>query len=68
MFFFKEKEPEMVEIKGHYLTCPVCANKYFQKKRTTIQAIFSWYVSANCYICSECNYIYWFKHIPETQQ
>ena len=29
MNLFKNKEPELVEVKGNKLSCPVCSNKYF---------------------------------------
>ena len=29
MNLFKKKEPQLVEVKGNQLSCPVCANTYF---------------------------------------
>ena len=67
MQLFKAKEQQTVQVKGHDLSCPVCANKYFWTRRaqlnTSVASFFGldWANrSATCFVCSECTYIYWF--------
>ena len=67
--FFSKKEPEEIYIKGKQLECPVCHNKLFDKKKSVVMGfLLQAGINANTYICSECSYIYWFKHNPDTQQ
>jgi len=61
MFFQKNSEPEIVEIKGHQLVCPVCGNKYFERKVTVYSNMWRFFRPSVCYICSECDHIFWFK-------
>jgi uncharacterized protein with PIN domain len=59
MKLFKKKEPQMIEVKGHILVCPICSNKLFRTRSTFVSQVFGtgW---TRCFICSECTYIYWF--------
>ncbi len=67
MKLFKKKEPQTVEVKGHELICPICANKYFWSRQVQLNRSITTFFkldwtdrSATCFICSECTYIFWF--------
>jgi hypothetical protein len=67
MKLLKQKEPQVVEVKGHALSCPICSNKKFWTRRpqlnTSIASFFGldWANrSATCFVCSECTHISWF--------
>lgn len=64
---FKRKDPQYVSIKGKALECPVCGNKRFWNRRILLNTSAATFFDldwanrkAICYICSDCNYIYWF--------
>ena len=64
---FKKNEPELVEVKGNQLSCPICSNKYFWSRNaqlnTSVASFFGidWANrSATCFVCSDCTYIFWF--------
>ncbi|MES2278739.1 MAG: hypothetical protein V4592_22100 [Bacteroidota bacterium] len=60
MNLFKRKEPQMMEVKGHQLICPICSNNLFWKKKTlgNLGGFFRDWSTA--VVCSECTYIFWF--------
>lgn len=67
MSIFKEDEPLAIDIKGHELSCPICGNKSFWTRQAQLNtAVASFFNldwanrSANCFVCSNCTYIYWF--------
>ena len=60
MKLFKKKEPQLIEVKGNQLCCPICTNKYFWSRNaqlnTSIASFFGldWVNrSATCFVCSE---------------
>ncbi len=64
---FKKKEPQTVDVAGHALVCPVCANKLFWTRKAQLNSSVSTFFnldwtdrSARCFVCSECTYIFWF--------
>jgi len=61
------KEPQTIEVKGHQLVCPVCANKYFWIRRAQLNKSLTTFFkldwvdrSATCFVCSDCTHISWF--------
>lgn len=67
MKLFKKKEPQTVAVKGHQLTCPICANKLFWTRKVQLNRSITTFFkldwidsAANCFVCSNCTYIYWF--------
>ena len=69
MSFFSKKtrKPFPIQVKENQLTCGVCGNDHFFKKRillnTSILTFFKldWLnKSATCFVCSECTHIIWF--------
>lgn len=65
--FYKNKEPQTVQVKGNDLCCPVCSNKYFWSRNaqlnTWVASLFNFdwaNRSARCFVCSDCTYIFWF--------
>ena len=60
MNIFKKQDPQMMEVKGHQLICPICSNNLFWKKNTlgTLGGFFRDWSTA--VVCSECTYIFWF--------
>jgi len=67
MALFKKKEPRTVEVKGHELKCPICANKYFWARRAQLNRSITTFFKldwtdrvATCFVCSDCTYIFWF--------
>jgi hypothetical protein len=68
MNLFKKKEPQPILVQHKQLQCPVCQNQLFWAKRvqlnTSVATLFGldWANrSAQCFICSECTYIFWFQ-------
>ena len=67
MRLFKKAEPQSVDVKGHPLLCPICANTLFWTRRAQLNSAVSTFFkldwtdrSATCFVCSECTYIFWF--------
>ena len=67
MSLFKKKEPQNITVKGKELLCPVCGHNEFWTRtaqlNTSIATFFGFdwaNRSANCFVCSECTYVYWF--------
>lgn len=63
---FKKKEaPQLVEVKGHSLICPIYSNDKFWPRTYLLDNSFFTQSKlgskrAQCFICSECTYIHWF--------
>jgi len=57
---FKKEEPQMMEVKGHQLICPICSNNLFWKKNIlgNLGGFFNDWSTA--VVCSECTYVFWF--------
>jgi predicted nucleic-acid-binding Zn-ribbon protein len=60
-------EFEPVSVNGHDLICPVCQCNEFMNKRVLLNTAgmtllkLDWANrEANCYICRDCGYIFWF--------
>jgi hypothetical protein len=67
MGIFKQKTPDVVEVKGNKLTCPVCSCDQFWSRKaqlnTSVASFFGldWANrSARCFVCADCTYIFWF--------
>ena len=65
---WKKKQPQPIEVKGHPLVCPVCKNDHFWTRRVLLNtAVLTFFDldwtnrRAQCFVCSECTYIYWFR-------
>jgi predicted nucleic-acid-binding Zn-ribbon protein len=67
MGLFSKKEPQLINVKGILLKCPVCGNTSFWTRsaqlNTAVASFFSldWANrSATCFVCSNCTHISWF--------
>jgi predicted nucleic-acid-binding Zn-ribbon protein len=63
-----KKDPQTVEVKGKPLVCPICGNNHFWLKKILLNTAALTFLDldwanrrANCFICSECTFIYWFQ-------
>lgn len=63
----KNNGGETVEVKGHQLTCPICANTYFYQRSAQLNTSAASFFgldwankSARCFVCTSCTYIFWF--------
>jgi len=63
----KDKKARGIHIDGKQLTCPVCEGTQFWTRRTLLNTAGVSFLgfdflnkTAKNYICSNCNYIYWF--------
>ncbi len=67
MKFFQKAEPLPIEVKGHPLRCPICANNLFWTRKAQLNSAVSTFFkldwtdrSATCFVCADCTYIFWF--------
>ena len=67
MGLFSEDTPEIVEIMGKKLVCPICSNTQFWQRsaqlNTAVASFFNldWANrSATCFVCSNYTHISWF--------
>lgn len=67
MSFFKEEEPQPVEVLGNELKCPVCSNVMFWTRQAQLNTAIATFFnldwinrSATCFVCSKCTHILWF--------
>jgi len=67
MGLFKTKEPEVVEVRGNKLVCPICScDKFWNRNAQLNTSVASFFgldwanKSATCFVCADCTYIYWF--------
>ncbi len=63
----KKKEPEIVQVAGNNLRCPVCSNDHFFTRRAQLNTSAASFFgldwanrSATCFVCSNCTHISWF--------
>ena len=59
--------PEIITIKGHELTCPICKNNQFYSREAQLNTAAASFFnldwanrSATCFVCAECTHISWF--------
>jgi hypothetical protein len=67
MAAFGKKDPEIVQVAGHNLRCPVCNNDHFYSRRAQLNSAVATFFnldwanrSATCFVCSNCTHISWF--------
>lgn len=67
MSLFEKSAPQIIEIMGTPLTCPICANTNFWTRRAQLNTSVATFFNldwanrtATCYVCSECTHISWF--------
>ena len=64
---WRNQEPQNITVDGKSLVCPVCGNDLFRTRKillnTRAATLFDVEFAnrrAYCYVCSNCQYIYWF--------
>lgn len=67
MSLFQDDEPQIIEVKGHQLSCPICGNRTFFTRQAQLNTAVATFFnldwanrSATCFVCSECTHISWF--------
>jgi hypothetical protein len=67
MSLFKKSQPQIIEVRGRELKCPICSNNYFWSRKAQLNSAVTTFFkldwadrSAVCFVCSECTYIFWF--------
>ncbi len=62
-----DQDPQSFIVNGNELRCPICNNRHFRSKRVLLNTTAMTFLNldwanrnANCYVCSNCNYILWF--------
>lgn len=67
MSLFKKEEPQIVQVRGHDLVCPICTNRHFWTREAQLNKSVSTFFNldwvdrtATCFVCADCTYIFWF--------